>query len=302
MDIKINPLYNELGKIILPNEKVDILELDKTEVINSFTAYSLVLFRGFDINTDKFKKFTELFSTNFMSYVGGAYSRKMINGDETLLSVTEAGDSEDDSAIPLHGEMYYKKQKPTLVWFYCANPALKGGETTVCDGFQIYNNLNSSTQKLFEEKRIKYIRNYPDGKWQQIYGTDDLMIVKQVCESNHIQLTVNKDKFITTEYVCSAIIKSRCGQHRVFINNLLPVIEQEFTYGSKVSIVRFEDGTKIPETAIREVQEIAEQLTHLIKWQKHDILMVDNTKLLHGRKTFYDNQRNIYVRLCESNF
>jgi len=198
--------------------------------------------------------------------------------------------------------MYYRKKKLTLLWFYCANPALKGGETTVCDGFQIYNNLNPSTQKLFEEKRLKYIRNYPDEKWQQIYGTDDLMVVKQVGEENHVQLTVNKDKSITTEYVFSAIIKSRCGQHRVFINNILPVIEQEFTYGSKVSIVRFEDGTKIPETAIREVQEIAAKLTYLIEWQKHDVLMVDNTRLLHGRKAFSDNQRDIYVRLCDTNF
>jgi alpha-ketoglutarate-dependent taurine dioxygenase len=237
-----------------------------------------------------------------MSYVGGAYSRKKINGDETLLSVTETGGSVDNSAMPLHGEMYYKKKKPTLVWFYCANPALKGGETTVCDGLQIYNNLNPSTQKLFEEKRLKYIRNYADGKWQQIYGTDDLMVVKQVCDKNNVQLTVNKDKSITTEYVCSAIVKSKCGQHRVFINNILPVIEQEFTYGSKVSIVRFEDGTKIPKTVIREVQEIAAKLTYPIAWQKHDVLMVDNTRLLHGRKAFSDNQRDIYVRLCDTNF
>jgi alpha-ketoglutarate-dependent taurine dioxygenase len=298
MDITINPLYDELGTLILASGKVDIFELDKTEVINSFNFSSLVLFRGFDINTEKFKKFTELLSTNFMPFVGGFYSRKKINGDETLLSVTYPDGSEDHRVIPLHGEMHYKKKKPTLLWFYCANPALKGGETTVCDGVQIYNNLNSSTQKLFEEKRLKYIQNYPDGKWQQIYGTDDLMVVKQVCEENHVHLIVNKDKSITTEYVCSAIIKSKCGQHRVFINNILTAVY----YEHPDAFVLFEDGTKIPETVIREVQEIAAKLTYPIEWQKHDVLMVDNTRLLHGRKAFYDNQRDIYIRLCDTNF
>ena len=290
--------YDELGTLILASGKVDIFELDKTEVINSFNFSSLVLFRGFDINTEKFKKFTELLSTNFMPFVGGFYSRKKINGDETLLSVTYPDGSEDHRVIPLHGEMHYKKKKPTLLWFYCANPALKGGETTVCDGVQIYNNLNSSTQKLFEEKRLKYIQNYPDGKWQQIYGTDDLMVVKQVCEENHVHLIVNKDKSITTEYVCSAIIKSKCGQHRVFINNILTAVY----YEHPDAFVLFEDGTKIPETVIREVQEIAAKLTYPIEWQKHDVLMVDNTRLLHGRKAFYDNQRDIYIRLCDTNF
>ncbi|MEG4500184.1 TauD/TfdA family dioxygenase [Microcoleus sp. F10-C6] len=298
MDIKINPLYDELGTLISASRKVDIFELDKTEVINSFNSSSLVLFRGFDINTEEFKKFTELLSTNFMPYVGASYSRKKINGDETLLTVYASDGSEYNSEAPLHGEMHYKKKKPTLLWFYCANPALKGGETTVCDGVQIYNNLNASTQKLFEEKRLKYILYYPDGKWQQIYGTDDLMVVKQVCEENHVQLIVNKDKSITTEYVCSAIIKSKGGHHRVFINNILTSIDYEHPDG----FVLFEDGTKIPEAVIREVQEIAAKLTYLIEWQKHDVLMVDNTRLLHGRKPFSDNQRDIYIRLCDTNF
>ena len=194
--------------------------------------------------------------------------------------------------------MYYRKKKPTLLWFYCANPALKGGETTVCDGVQIYNNLNASTQKLFEEKCLKYIFYYPDGKWQQIHGTDDLMVVKQVCEENYVQLIVNKDKFISREYVCSAIIKSRCGQHRVFINNILGATDYEDPDGFAL----FEDGTQIPETVIREVQEITAKLTYLIEGQKHDVLMVDNTRLLHGRKAFSDNQRDIYIRLCDTNF
>jgi alpha-ketoglutarate-dependent taurine dioxygenase len=298
MNITINPLYDELGTLISASGKVDIFELDKTEVINSFNSSSLVLFRGFDISTEEFKKFTELLSTNFMPYVGASYTRKKINGDETLLTVYSSDGSNYHSEISLHGEMHYKKKKPTLLWFYCANPALKGGETTVCDGVQVYKNLNASTQKLFEEKRLKYILYYPDGKWQQIYGTDDLMVVKQVCEENHLQLIVTKDKSITTEYVCSAIIKSRCGQHRVFINNILTSIDYEHPDG----FVLFEDGTKIPETVIREVQEITAKLTYLIEWQKHDVLMVDNTRLLHGRKAFYDNQRDIYIRLCDTNF
>ena len=295
MDITINPLYDELGTLISARSKVDIFELDKTEVINSFNSSGLVLFRGFDTSTEEFKKFTELLSTNFMPYVGSAHSRKKINGDETLLSVYSSERRESYPELPLHGELHHKKKKPNLLWFYCANPALKGGETTVCDGLQIYNNLNSSTQKLFEEKRLKYTIYYPDGKWQQAYGTDDLMVVKQVCDENHVQLIVNQDKSITTEYVCSAIIKSRCGQHKVFINNILTAINPQITY----AFVLFEDGTKIPETVIRELEEITAKLTYLIEWQKHDVLMVDNTRLLHGRKAFSDNQRDIYIRLCD---
>lgn len=314
MEITINPLYDKFGSIISATGKVDIRELDKIKVINLFNCSGVVLFRGFDLNTDKFKKLTELFSTNFMSFLGGRYSRKMINGDKTFLSVRESmikednlatplEDNGDNLAIPLHGEMYYKKKKPTLIWFYCANPALKDGETIVCDGVKLYNNLNPSTQNLFEEKRIKYISKFCEEKWQQIYGTNDLNIVKQICEEDNIQLRINPDKSLTLEYVCSAIVKSRCGQHKVFMNSVLPVVKQEELLGEiKASNVKFEDCTKIPEAVIKEVQEVAAKLTYPIKWQKHDVLMVDNTRVLHGRKAFSDNQRDIYIRLCEPNF
>ena len=47
-----------------------------------------------------------------------------------------------------------------------------------------------------------------------------------------------------------------------------------------------------------ELNEIAERITIEISWQKGDILMIDNTRIMHGRRAFYDDQRDIYTRLC----
>lgn len=297
MTLQTLPLSETFGSTVLGATKQDICRLDQAEVIEQFNTSSLLLFRGFDVDTEDFKKFTELFSTNFVSYIGGAYSREMINGDKTLLSVTGG-----KLAFPvaLHGEMYYRKHKPDILWFYCASPALKDGETTVCDGIQIYNQLSSSTQELFQEKKLKYTRTYPTGIWQKIYQTDDLSHVAAVCQDNDMQLEANSEQ-ITTHYVASAIQPSRCGKHQVFINNILPVVAQEIN-GNTSSIVRFEDDSKIPESVIDEINTITEQLIHLVSWQKSDVLMIDNTRLMHGRRAFADNQRDIYVRLCQASF
>lgn len=296
--MKTAPVAETFGTTLLGTTEADICELDQTEVINSFKSSSLLLFRGFDGGIETFKTFTERFSTNFVSYVGGAYSREMINGDKTLLSVTGG---KQNFPVPLHGEMYYRKQKPDIIWFYCATPALKDGETTICDGIQIYNELSDSTQKLFTTKRIKYIRTYPAQAWQKIYQTDDLGLVEKVCHDNEMQLEVNADRSITTKYVTSALIESRDGNYQVFINNILPVVDQE-QQGKNSSLVRFEDDSKIPDEIISEIKNVTDKLTYLVSWQKGDILMVDNTRLLHGRKSFSDTQRDIYVRLCEAAF
>lgn len=296
--MKTAPITETFGTTILGTAEGDICDLDRTEVINLFKSSNLLLFRGFDINAETFKTFTERFSTNFVSYVGGAYSREMINGDKTLLSVTGG---KQKFGVPLHGEMYYRKQKPDIIWFYCVTPALKDGETTVCDGIQTYNELSDRTQKLFTTKRIKYIRTYPAEAWQKIYQTDDVSLVEKICNDNDMQLQVNPDKSITTNYITSAVPESRCSNYKVFINNILPVVAQE-SQGSQVSIVRFEDDSKIPDEIISEIKTVTDQLTHLVSWQKGDILMVDNSRLMHGRKSFSDNQRDIYVRLSEAAF
>ncbi len=298
MNITTAPLANNFGTTILGSADRNILKLNREEVINLFNLSSALLFRGFDIDTETFKKITEVFCTNFVSYIGGAYSREMINGDKTLLSVTGG---KLHFAVPLHGEMYYRKQKPNIIWFYCASPALKDGETTICDGVQVYNELSDFTQDLLNKKRLKYIRTYPAETWQKIYQTDDLNLVEKVCLDNDMHLKANPDHSITTEYVSSAIQKSRCGNHKVFINNILPVVAQEIA-GSNSSLVRLEDDSKIPDSVISEIKDVTETLTHLISWQKGDVVMIDNTRLLHGRRSFSDNQRDIYVRLCEANF
>ena len=298
MNITTAPITAQFGTTIFGTRESDICELDQKEIIDSFKSSSLLFFRGFDVDTETFKDFTQLFSNNFVSYVGGAYSREIINGDKTLLSVTGG---KQNFPVPLHGEMYYRKQRPDIIWFYCATPALKDGETTVCDGIQVYNELSPSTQELFHQKRLKYIRTYPADVWQKIYQTDDLSVVDKVCQENDMQLEVDGEQSITTNYVTSALQSSRGGEQKIFINNILPVIAQE-EKGLKASLIRFEDDSKIPDQVINEIKTVTDRLTHLVSWQKGDILMVDNTRLLHGRRSFADNQRDIYVRLCEAAF
>jgi alpha-ketoglutarate-dependent taurine dioxygenase len=298
MKITTAPISQKFGTIVWGTNESDICQLNTQEIINWFKSSSLLLFRGFEVDTEKFKQLTELLGANFVSYVGGAYSREMINGDKTLLSVTGG---KLHFAVPFHGEMYYRKYRPDILWFYCATPALKDGETTACDGIQVYNELTNSTQELFQQKRLKYIRTYGADVWPKIYQTEDLNLVEQVCNDNDMQLQIKQDNSITTEYISSAIQESRCGQHQVFINNILPVIEQE-AKGSNSSLVRFEDNSKIPDEIINEIKNVTDKLTYLVSWQKGDILMVDNTRLLHGRRSFSDNQRDIYVRLCDAAF
>ncbi|MBH8553705.1 TauD/TfdA family dioxygenase [Nostocaceae cyanobacterium CENA357] len=104
------------------------------------------------------------------------------------------------------------------------------------------------------------------------------------------------DDSVRIEYIFSAVTSSRCGNHQVFINSILPTMQLN------PEVLRFEDDSEIPADVMKELNEIAERLTTEMAWQKGDILMIDNTKIMHGRRNFTDEKRNIYIRLCSPAF
>ncbi|MBC1223968.1 TauD/TfdA family dioxygenase [Nostoc sp. UCD121] len=291
MNKKTHFISTSIVKEINNSDNVSILELDQEEIISLFKANGILLFRGFDVDVDIFKEFTNLLSIDFINYAGGAFSRRVINGDETLLSVNDF-----KSEIKLHGEMYYQKNIPLMLWFFCANPPLEDGETTVCDGRQFFNEISSSTKELFSKKKLKFNVRISQEDWQKKYQTDDLNQLEEMCRKNNTHLTVNEDQSILLEYISPAIIPSRCGKYKVFINSLLP------TKQLNPKILNFEDDSEIPEEVVSEMNEIAEKITTEISWQKGDILMIDNTRILHGRRSFADDQKDIYIRLCSPAF
>ncbi|MEH2399542.1 TauD/TfdA family dioxygenase [Nostoc sp.] len=291
MNIKIQPISDGIGEEIINLDNVSILELDKQEIISLFKSNGILLFRGFDVDTGIFKEFTNLLSIDFINYAGGAFSRRAINGDQTLLSVNDF-----KSEIKLHGEMYYQQNIPLMLWFFCANPPLEDGETTVCDGRQFFNEISSSTKELFSKNKLKFTVRISKEDWQKKYQTNNLNTLEEMCQKNNTHLTVNDDQSILLEYISSAIIPSRCGKYQVFINSLLP------TKQLNSKILKFEDDSEIPEEVVSELNEIAEKITTEILWQKGDILMIDNTRILHGRRAFADDQRDIYIRLCSPAF
>jgi alpha-ketoglutarate-dependent taurine dioxygenase len=301
--MKIGEIQNGVGAMLQGAGGERIFNLDTKQVIEQFKSTGAVMFRGFDLNLKDFGNFAGLFGTDYMTYRGGSYVRKAVDSeDKTLLSVNHdyGREKQDTFGLPLHGEMYYRDERPMVLWFYCVRPASTDGETTICDGSQIYNELSGPTKELFHRNRLRYIRRYHDGEWQVIFQTDDIDEAAQFAKE--IGLTVDVDRInkrMRTEYVYPAIITSTWGNHTVYINNMLPVLWQE-SMGRETSIVRFEDGSKIPEDIALEVSEIEKRLTVPLPWQKQDFVMLDNTRFMHGRRRFTDVHREIYLKMLRS--
>jgi alpha-ketoglutarate-dependent taurine dioxygenase len=287
----IQPLSGAVGQQIINSQNNSIFELDRDSIIELFKAEGALLFRGFETNIEIFTQFTNEFSQDFMDYAGGVFNRRIINGDPTVLSVNDF-----NHEVKLHGEMYYQKTIPLMLWFFCARPAEQAGETIVCDGKRFFEELSQPLKELFSQKKLKYRGHLDVDAWKKRYKTDDLNVVKQICKNSDVYLKINEDESIDVHYICSAIQPDMSKQYMVFINSLLPAKSMA------PSSISFEDDSEIDDEIASELNEIAEKITAEVRWEKGDILMIDNTRIMHGRRAFVDDRRDIYLRLCSPSF
>jgi alpha-ketoglutarate-dependent taurine dioxygenase len=304
--INIEPISRDVGVMIRASDHGSTFDLDREKVVEQFKSTGVILFRGFDLDLEGFNRFSSSFTAEFMTYRGGSYVRKKVNDgmDETLLSTSSDFDRnseiQDTFALPLHGEMYYLDNRPAVLWFYCVVPATSDGETTICDGNRVYEALHPSTKELFRAKRIKYIREFPDGEWQKIFGADNVTDLESFCHANGVRVQFDDaTRGIRSEYVYPAVITSAWGNRWVYINNMLPNLWRE-SIGREDSIVRFEDDSRVPQDVVSELVEIQRRLMVSIAWEKQDLVMVDNTRILHGRRAFTDPNRQICLRMTRS--
>lgn len=284
--------------------------LDSVDVEELLERTGAVLFRGFKLDLDGFKKFSREHSGEFSDYEGGAFragalNRQKIGGDPTVLTTT--GHSQG-FPISLHGEMHYLKNPPEIIWFYCERPSSVDGQTTLCDGRTLWNALSPEAQEYFRDTRICYTRYLEDGDWQTTYGTDSLEHVAEVCRRESMEWSFDEEsKALTTRYICSAV---RDGE--VFINNILPVLDGEWAFKSgwidkNISsmsgkahpplVVRAEDGSAIPEAVLASVKKAAKEHTIDLQWESGDVAMVNNLTVMHGRRQATDTNRSILVRM-----
>lgn len=315
--IALTPLRETFGMTVEAAERAPISSLAPELVVPLFRRHGALLFRNFEADSDDFTDFTARYCRDFSTYQGGGFrwgplDREKINNNDTLLTVTGATQS---FGIQLHGEMYYMKRRPTLLWFFCEHPPAVAGETTLCSGAELYRRMGDEEREFFARHRLKYVRRLTADEWPVAFQSDDFAEVRRWCEDNESALTEHPDGSITIEYVSPAVRREGPGGEEVFINTLLLMyaVEQAFRSGAAAQIVnlprndcpmvvRLESGEEVPARIVERLARAAEELTVKVSWRKGDVLMIDNRRVMHGRKKCHGTDRKIFVRMGEPSF
>ncbi|MBD2166645.1 TauD/TfdA family dioxygenase [Calothrix membranacea FACHB-236] len=283
--LKNDTLLTSSENIIYKQTNQSILQLPLQDTLNDFKAFGVLLFRGFDINYEQMKNFAEKFSSTFVL----DKDRPIVDPHNKYVTLVDPG----MHYVSPHCENANSPFRPDVIWFCCGVPASQGGETLFWNGVRVWQELDEELRQLFIAKKIKFCQKFPAADWKRFLGVGaTLADVKRTLHGiPGLSYKINQDQSIAIEYVCSAVVKTKYGHQNAFANSLIA------EYKNPRGVVTFEDGSPIPSTVINQVQQVMNNLTEVINWESGDLVMIDNSRFLHGRRSFTDTKRRIYSLL-----
>jgi alpha-ketoglutarate-dependent taurine dioxygenase len=182
-------------------------------------------------------------------------------------------------AFPLHPELSREPWRPDACFFYCISPPVTGGMTTICDGVAIVRNLPADLRERLANRRLKYML---------ATRVEELQFWLGVSEPDDVALADPPPH-------CPYRFERIGGQIvRVFTRPLLhrPMFTDELAFGNFLLFSRFlrgranpllDDGTPVPDEWLHMVKQISDRITAPIEWQRGDLLILDNSRFMHGR-------------------
>ncbi len=269
----------------------------RSSLLEGAERHGAVLFRGFPLKDPQdFDRFIAAFGLDNFPYEQSLSNAVRINYTPRVFSANEAP---SDVTIFLHHEMAQTPIFPGKLFFCCQHPADEGGATPLCRSDILLEQMLDRCHQFArdcDEKGLKYTNVMPaenDAKsgmgrsWQSTLRAQDRDTAeRRLSELGYTWKWLEDGSLRATTPVLPAMRKSSSGR-QAFFNQLIAAFRGwKDSRNDPSKAITFGDGSAMDRDAASLVAELAEQLTFDLKWQQGDIALVDNTLVMHGRRSF----------------
>ncbi|UXY17142.1 TauD/TfdA family dioxygenase [Chitiniphilus purpureus] len=282
------------GIIIRGDRTTPFGALKKESVFKQLAESGYILFRDFQVDIERFSQFVQALSVRVTLDPARSFG-----GGRDVAQKVDAG----YDALGLHCENGNSPFMPHLCWFYCEKAPKLGSQTTVCDGYRVWDRLSPQSQKAFLEQDIVYNRNVEEAKWkrfvfhmlQQAKPLEDIRLddlIALVNDPEQTRITDNGDGSIHYAFRTAAVHPTLFSERPAFANSILGP-----SYHYEKPVITFADESPLTAELLEEIASVSESVTDNLDWQDGDVALIDNTRVMHGRRAIVDPDRSIYNAL-----
>ena len=263
----------------------DLLAIPRQQIASYVRQWGVLLFRGFTGDSHDFTDLTDHVTPQHMTHTFRRV-RESRRADDTVFSVVIG-----NGRLCLHGEMYYLPRRPDVLWLMCITPPETDGETTICSGAALLDALSPATRASFERRRVRYVQRRDPEDWRTSFGVATFeQLQATLREDWGIESAIELDDngWASFDFVTHALRKSKSGN--LFINSIA-----NYRQYLPPEQLTWDDGAPIHQETVDEIDRAGERVSERIVWQKGDVVALDNSWILHGRRPFV-GPRDIITR------
>ncbi len=270
-----------------------LLSIDQELVQEAYKSYGALLFRGFDLDTESFRQLTSQYCTH--AVFNESPGRETVDAGSVIQTVNKG-----EEPFPLHPELSREPWKPDVCWFGCLTPPASQGQTTICDGTKIVRKLPKNMLEELTNSRLRYRRLTSPEEVQYWLKGDDLSDAALQAPPEDCPFTFERHNGnLFRSFSAPMLHKTMFSKELCFGNFLLfnRFLNNDFSYPT------YEDGTLVPRKLTNVIKIVGDACLVAVKWQAGDVLMLDNTRFMHGRRGIRDaSQRRILTYFGFLNF
>ena len=255
-----------------------LLDLDHERIAELYRAHGALLFRGFGVDVDQFRYFAWSFCK--AAVFNESPGRRPIDPHHNIHTV-DGG----IGAFNLHPELSREPWKPDVAFFACLSAPSRDGATTICDGVMLVKALPAAVREGLSGRRLLYIKPTWPALLEYWLGTpnpDDAVLAAPPSRCPYFFGRVDGE--IVRAFMRPALHRPMFTDAPAFGNFLLFA---RFNNGRRDFPV-FEDGRPVPEQWLQAIKATGDTLSVAIAWAPGDVLMLDNTRFMHGRTAIRD--------------
>ncbi|MGH3358157.1 MAG: TauD/TfdA family dioxygenase [Nocardioidaceae bacterium] len=258
-----------------------LLDVDAAHVERQLADHGYVLLRGLRDAIDRFDSFTDQFGRARPANLRVGSPRRFA-GDRGSQYVTPG-----TGPVPLHAESYFTPLCPDVVAFGCVEAGADGGHTLLCDGRALLASLPAEDRAILERTSIlwEYRATVAELESQTRAPLADTV---NICRRQQSCTVAVRDAIVEIRYSAPAIRRTRFPGAPALANSLIP-IKEAGGLGSACP--------GLPEEVVTRVAAHAERMTVQHRWSEGDIVLVDNSRVMHGRTAIEAGTRRILVRM-----
>ena len=202
--------------------------------------------------------------------------------------------------IGLHIENGNTPVCPDIVAFYSTKAAFEGSQTTICDGRRVFDAFSDAQQARWSQ-RMTVTRTLPEALWKRYLANEHpaRSEPEEVTHEHILQFkasvpdqdfTLNDDGSLEYRIKLSPVRSSALSGGQAFANAILGP-----SHNYEPPVYTLDDGSTVSPDEVEDLRDIAETYTVEINWQDGDVAVIDNTRVMHGRRAIKDADRQLFI-------